>query len=66
MSPEARACPHCGAPNKRAVNLSRRHNQSWGCLLILAAIPLLIFPPLAVIAFLAGCGVLIYGIIQRR
>jgi hypothetical protein len=40
MATSAEACPHCGAPNKRAAAKKKDSKQALGCLLILLAIPI--------------------------
>jgi hypothetical protein len=55
ISSESLSCPKCGKPNKRAVHKKQNGAQGAGMLLILLAIPLGYFIPVAgIVAFVFG------------
>ena len=56
MSKSAAACPHCGAPNKKAKD----SKQAMGCLFVLLAIPIGLFmPPLGIVVGIVGVVIML-------
>jgi hypothetical protein len=63
MSPNALTCPHCGAPNKKAMRKKQSSTQAVGCLsVILGIILFFLMPLLGVPLVIAGIVVLIISL----
>ena len=55
LSSDAVACPRCGKPNKKAVHKKQNSAQGAGVVIMVVALPLGFFSPLAgVVAFVVG------------
>lgn len=55
VSRDAKACPKCGQPGRRAAAKSKDLKQNFGCLILVAGVVVFfLFPPVGVALFVLG------------
>lgn len=65
IAENAMSCPHCGAPNKKAVNRKRSNIQGGGCLITLLGLGLCFVAPMFGWIFIViGLVILIVGLLS--